>query len=618
MTRVSLTADRRQMLQSGAAAALFSALLPINTQAAAHSSLRPLLAKMADQILALSPQSRTNLGLDHGQFAGAKARLDDVSPRADDAFARQLISMKKQLSALHPKSLSAQDALLRDTVLYAVDKGLKGTQFSYGRGAVSGFSGGAVPYVVTQQNGALSNVPEFLNSTHQIETKADAEAYVARVKAFTTQLDQETDRIKSDARHGVFPPDFIAATTLKIYKDYLGTKPQDQGLVTSLATRTAKAGIAGDWAGMVTKLVEHDVYPAVERQMAAFAASTRSAPHTAGVQRLPEGEAYYQWALEMGTTTTYTAKEIHQIGLDQNKAIQARIDALLQQQGLTKGSVGERVQALNSDPKFLYPNTDEGRAQLIAYLNDCIARVRPILPKISHLGLKADVMVKRVPVDIQDGAALGYMNFASLDGARPAIYYVNLKSTDLWPKYQLPTLTAHEGVPGHTWQGAYIAEHHNDIPLISSMLGFNAFVEGWALYAEQLVDEMGVYDNDPFAKIGYLQAQQFRACRLVVDTGLNAMGWSREQSVAFLRAETGKGEAAMTSETDRYCASPGQACGYKMGHNEILRLRAKTMQTLGPKFDLAAFNDTIVKTCGVPLSLLPHAIDAYVAQVQNA
>jgi len=383
-----------------------------------------------------------------------------------------------------------------------------------------------------------------------------------------------------------------------------------------LATRAANARIPGDWAARCTKIVETTVYPAVDRQIAAFAAATSSAPHTAGVARLPDGEAFYRWALRLGTTTTTSPADIHRLGLQQNQQIQARMDKLLRAQGLTQGSVGERVQALNKDPRFLFPNTDEGRTQLIAYLNDRIAHIRPLLPQISHLGLKADVQVKRVPPDIQDGAALGYMNFASLDGSRPAIYYVNLKTTALWPKYQLPTLTAHEGVPGHTWQGAYLAEHHTEIPLIFSLMGFNAFVEGWALYAEQLMDEHGLYDSDPFGRIGYLQAQQFRACRLVADTGLHAMGWTREQTVAFLTEQTGKGVAAMTSETDRYCASPGQACGYKMGHNEILRLRDHARSALGSKFDLANFNDAVVRTGGVPLPVLSTAIDTYIRKAK--
>ncbi len=473
--------------------------------------------------------------------------------------------MRQRLTQAGEAGLSDADRLRYESVLYAADRGIDGLAFRYGGGAAAGFSGGAQPYVLSQQNGAVTSLPEFLNSEHQINNAADAEAYLSRVSAFAKLLDQESAHVRADAGLGVMPPDFIAAKTLDQLTGYRAVPAGQQPLVTSLATRAAKANLAGDWAARCTKIIEANVYPALDRQIATFAAATAHAPHTAGMQRLPDGDAFYRWALRLGTTTTTSPADIHKLGLEQNRDIQARMDGLLRAQGLTQGSVGERVQALNKDPRFLYPDTDAGRAQLIAYLNDCIARIRPLLPQISHLQLRADVQVKRVPPDIQDGAALGYMNFAALDGSRPAIYYVNLKTTSLWPKYQLPTLTAHEGIPGHTWQGAYLAEHHNEIPLITSLMGFNAFVEGWALYAEQLVDEHGLYDNDPFGRIGYLQAQQFRACRLVADTGLHAMGWTREQTIAFLTEQTGKGTGAMTSETDRYCASPGQACGYKMG-----------------------------------------------------
>jgi uncharacterized protein (DUF885 family) len=205
------------------------------------------------------------------------------------------------------------------------------------------------------------------------------------------------------------------------------------------------------------------------------------------------------------------------------------------------------------------------------------------------------------------------MNFASLDGKRPAIYYINLKSTSYWPKSGLSTLTAHEGIPGHAWQGAYIAEHQAELPLIASLTGYNAFIEGWALYAEQLVDESGLYANDPFSQIGYLQAQLFRACRLVVDTGLHAMQWPRQRAIAFMVENAGSVVASATSEVDRYIVSPGQACGYKMGHNEILKQRERAKAALGAKFDLAGFNDALVSCAGVPLAVLPTVVDQFIA-----
>jgi uncharacterized protein (DUF885 family) len=605
--------SRRRILQGGAAAALVAgATLP--AMAEDDTGFAAMLAAFANEILVLFPEQATQLGVDKGALAGLKSQLSDASPAGDAKWTAQVHGMQTRLLRVNRANLSGPSQIRFDAVSYATERGIEATRFRYGGGPSAGFGGGASPYVISQQNGSVVGMPEFLNAVHQIYTEADAEAYLARVSAFARMVDQESARCTDAAAIGVMPPDFIAATTLLQLKRYRAVAAAQPPRGLSRANRARAAGLPGDWAGRCTRIVEAALYPAMDRQIEAFAKATAHAPSAAGVQRLPDGEAFYAWALRLGTTTTRSASEIHRIGLEQNAAIKGRLDSLLKAQGMSQGSVGERVQALNKDSRFLYPDDDSGRTALIAYLNDRLAHIRPLLPQISHLKLKADVTVKRVPVDIQDGAPLGYMNFAALDGSRPAIYYVNLKSTKLWPKYQLPTLTAHEGIPGHTWQGAYLAEHHTEIPQIMSLMGFNAFVEGWALYAEQLVDEHGLYGDDPFGRIGYLQAQQFRACRLVADTGLHAMGWSREQSVQFLTTETGKTGPAMTSETDRYCVSPGQACGYKMGHTEILRLRDHARMALAGKYDEAAFNDAIVETGGVPLTVLATAIDAHITR----
>jgi uncharacterized protein (DUF885 family) len=238
--------------------------------------------------------------------------------------------------------------------------------------------------------------------------------------------------------------------------------------------------------------------------------------------------------------------------------------------------------------------------------------LRAILPRVSKMHMKASVTVKRVPSDIESGAPLGYMNPAALDGSRPAIYYINLKDTASWPKFTIPSLSAHEGLPGHTWQFAYLAEHNAELPRISSIMGFNAFIEGWALYAEQLVDELGFYAKNPLGRLGMYQGLRFRAARLVTDTGLHAMKWSREKAVDYLRGATGRSTLAVTSEVDRYCAAPGQACGYKVGHTEIVRLRDQAKAKLGAKFDVRDFDDALVQTGGVPLTVLASVVDAYI------
>lgn len=579
----------------------------------ASERLAALLANFADEIMRLNPTQATSLGLDNGNYLALKSQLADAGPSGDAKWARQVDSMLKRLAAIDRETLLPAEQIRLDTVKHAANAAVAGTQFSFG-GAASGFYGGTSPYVVSQQDGIRTSLPEFLASQHQINNAADAEAYLARVAAMARVLDQESARLTRDAARGVVPPNFIAKKALSQLQAYRAAPVDSQGLVRSIAERAEKLSLKGTWQSRASKLVATLVYPALDRQITAFTRSTANATDTAGVHGLPDGEAYYRWALQLGTTTHDSAADLHALGLEQNQAIQSRMHAILKSQGMTHGTVGERVLALTKDPKMLFANTDSGREELIAYCNERVTAIRALLPRMSHLGLSAPLVVKRVPPDIQDGASLGYMNFAALDGSRPAIYYINLKSTTLWPRYQLSTLTAHEGVPGHAWQGAYLAEHHSEMPLLTAMMGFNAFVEGWALYAEQLCDEFDLYASDPFSRIGYLQFQQFRACRLVVDTGIHAMRWTRDQAIRFLVENTGRGTDAMTSEVDRYCVSPGQACGYKIGHNQILELRERAKSALGARFDIAAFNDAIVTTGGVPLPVLTTAIDQFIAR----
>jgi uncharacterized protein (DUF885 family) len=569
------------------------------------------LETFTQEVLRQAPESATQLGLDHGALASLRGELSHTTPAALEQGAASVRSIRDRLTRTNRAELSLTYQNRYDSLLYSLDRGLEAARFSYGGGALAGLAGGTFPYVVSQQNSAVITVPDLLVSSHEISNHADAEAYTARIAAFARLIDEETAAIRADAARGIMPPKFIADNAVGILKGFRATPAAKQSLVTNLVTKTRALGVA-TYGDRAENLMETMVYPALEREIAALTAATAQAPMIAGVQRLPDGEAYYRWALRLGTTTSYGPQEIHAIGLAQNEEVKARMDALLRAQGLTQGSVGERAGVLSRDPRQLYPDTDQGRAELIAQLNQRIGDIRAMMPRLSHLGLKADVIVKRVPPDIQDGAPRGYMMPAPLDGSRPAQYYLNLKSTAMWPRYQLASVTAHEGIPGHTWQLAYLAEHHAQLPSISSVIGYNAFVEGWALYAEQLVDEEGLYAQDPWSRLGYLQAQQFRACRLVVDTGLHALGWSREKAIDFLVSETGQGRLPMTSEIDRYCSMPGQACGYKMGHNEILRLREKARKALGSRFDLAGYDDAVVTCGGVPLELLEGVIDRYI------
>lgn len=581
---------------------------------AGDAALATMLNAFADEMITRSPETATGLGLDKDAHADLKSKLSDVSRGSLAADQRSAYAMLRRMWTIDPASLSQRERTRYEAVQYALRLGAQGGDFHYGDNTFKSAMGeSATPYVVSQQTGVMVAVPEFLNSQHKIDTRADCEAYLARLDAFARQLDQETERVRYDMGQGVIAPDFILDTTLTQARAFRATPAGETGMVHSLATRAAAKNIEGDWAARAERIVASRVYPAAERQIAALNEAADHAGHDAGVWKLPQGDAYYSWLLRVGTSTNLTADEIHNMGLEQGAEIDARMDQILRRQGMTHGSVGERMSAATRDRRFLKPNTDAGRAEIISYLEGRIAAVRPLLPRLSHMQLSAPVEVHRVPPNIQDGAGLGYMNFASLDGSRPAIYYINLKDTALWPIWTLPTLTAHETIPGHAWQGAYLAEHHNEIPLIMSLMGFNAFVEGWALYAEQLVDELGYYDGDAWGRLGYLQAQRFRAARLVVDTGLHAKQWSREKAIQSLIDQTGRAAGAAQSEIDRYTSTPGQACGYKVGHTELLRLRAHAQQELGAAFDLRDFNDTVVQTGGIPLTVLADAIDGYIA-----
>ena len=614
--------NRRHLLVTAGAAGLAAAATSAQAVSlpflgGANGAADRLLTAFANEIIDGSPATATGLGLDKGRRAPLKSKLDDSSWASVEREAADCAARLRRMAAIDRSKLNGQSAVTFDAVAYANDLGVEAGKFAYGDNSLStAMSESATPYVVSQQGGAFSSVPEFLNSQHLIADKADCDAYLSRMSAFATVLDQETERVKRDTGQGVIAPDYILDNALGQLAGFRATPPAEAPMALSLANRAKAQAIPGDWAGRAASLIETRINPALDRQIEALKAARALANGDAGVWKLPDGEAYYDWLLKVGTSTPLTPDEVHQMGLDQNAQIQARMDELLKGQGLTQGSVGERVQALTRDPKFLYPNTDAGRADLIAYLNGRIDAVRANLPKMSRLTMKAPVVVKRVPPDIQDGAGLGYMNTGSLDGSRPSIYYINLKDTGNWPRFTLPSLTYHETLPGHAWQGAYLAEHH--APLISSLMGFNAYVEGWALYAEQLGDEMGMYDDDPFGRLGYLQAQQFRACRLVADTGLHAKRWSRDKTIDFLTGATGRARAAMTSETDRYIGTPGQACGYKVGHTEINRLRDGAKARLGARFDVRDFDDAVVAAGSVPLTVLATVIDTYVAKAQQA
>ncbi len=524
-----------------------------------------------------------------------------------EAFSREFTD---KLKAVDASKLAGMDAVNLATVLYdgvTTNIGLDHYRF--------GNTGSPNPYRISQLGGSYRDIPDFLDTIHGIETTADAEAYLSRLDAFGDLLDQETALVTEDFARGIVPPDFVIDRTLTQMNAGLEPAPADSGLVTSLTRRAGEAGLEGDWAARATTIVSDKVYPALRRQLALFEQARPTARHDAGVWALPHAEGYYEYGIRNYTTTRLTGAEVHQLGLTQVAEITAAADAILKAEGMTEGTVGARMAAMMKDPRFIYPNTDAGKQQLLDELNVQTAAMQARLPEYFGILPKASVDIRRVPPAIEAGAPGGYYQGPSLDGSRPGAYYINLRDTAEWPKWTLPTLTYHEAIPGHHLQITLSTEAAG-IPTIRNLIGFSAYSEGWALYSEQLADEMGVYANDPWGRLGYLQSLLFRATRLVVDLGLHHNRWSREQAIRYMVDTLGDKETTVTTEVERYCVWPGQASSYKVGHTEWVRLREEARAQLGDRFDIRSFHDTALASGGMPLEVLKTVVGEWVASQQ--
>lgn len=597
--------DRRTFIASSSAAALASALLPERLLAPAGASpgsgdaaLNALFERIFQQAVQRSPELATSLGLDKAANAELKGRL---TPRTLAERARQLAQVKEALASLAQvdrSTLSPAAKLNLEVVTYSLTNQTVAPQRF-------GLDSAIRPYRIFQQGGAYFSVPDFLNTAHTINSREDAEAYLSRLEAFAVALDQDSAMQRIEASRGYLAPAWSLDLALGQMAKLREQKAEDSSIVQSLVKRARAKDIDGRWERRAAKIVEDRVYPALDRQVALVRELRPTSRPGDGIWRVPHGDALYAVALEQVTTTRFAPDEVHRMGLRQVADISAQIDRILKGQGMTRGSVGERLAALNVMASQLYPNTDAGRAELIESLNQGAKAMDAKLPQAFATLPNAPLEIRRVPPEIQDGASNGYYNRASLDGSRPAIYFINLKDTGDWPKYSLPALTYHEGTPGHHLQIS-LAQESKDIPTLRKIGFFSAYSEGWALYAEQLADELGAYQS-PLERAGYLQSFLFRAARLVVDTGLHAKRWSREKAADYLVDTTGFARPRSQREVERYCTQAGQACSYKVGHMAWTRAREEAQRALGRRFDLKQFHE-ILKDGAMPLTILQRRI----------
>ncbi|MGE0408250.1 MAG: DUF885 family protein [Amphiplicatus sp.] len=580
------------------------------------SAFLDMAARQAARMLKASPEMATSLGVSE-EIAGAdyKARLGDYGFEASQQARAMNEEFLQELKLFDRAALAGTAATTYDILRAAFELGARRNQFEFGGAAVWGLH---PPYLVTQLSGPHLYLPRLLETQHPIESKKDVEAYLARLGEFGRVFDEVVETVGADAALAVTPPLFAIDGALGAIERLTAPAPADNRLTTSLVRKME--GVASlspeeraSYAAKAAELVGAVVYPAYKRLAAMLESLKEQAGPDAGIWRLGEqGTAFYQLALNAYGANGMTGEEIHALGLAEVERIAAEMDAILKAQGLSEGSVAERFIAIGARPGMVYPNTDEARDVIIAELNHQVAEVMARAPGWFSAIPDTPVEVRRIPVHEQESASGGYYAGPSLDGTRPGVYWINLKDTADWPKPMLKTLAYHEAAPGHHFQIA-LQRAVPDMPLIRNMAVFPEFTEGWALYAEQVAAEMGMYADDPLGDLGRLQSELFRAARLVVDSGLHAKQWTREEAIDYMTATAGEPRSSATREVERYAVWPGQACAYKLGMIRINRLRKKAEAALGDEFDIRAFHDAVLLGGARPLSVLDRDVERFIA-----
>lgn len=563
--------------------------------------------KATISVAADSPELLTQLGLvDNTMLDFHSGKLADYTKAADEKTLAKLRKARAALDKYGPEGLEGQELLSYEIVAWFFDDMLRQAEFEHGG------------YRVNQISGVTVDLPQFLTDTHVIVSEKSAERYVSRVKEFGRVLSEVRARVEEDRAAGVIPPDFIIDKAINGMQAFIAGGAAENILVTTLPAKLDKIeGLSAEkkqaLIAATTSAVETGVIPGYEAMIALMQDMRKDATHDAGIWHIPDGDKIYAAALKSNTTTDMTAEEIHALGLSEVARIEAEVEAILIAAGKTEGTQSERVDALMKDPAENYTNDDAGRQQMLDYLVELNTQVMAKAGDYFITLPPQPLEIVRVPEYAQDSSPGGYYSPPALDGSRPGRFYINLKNTADNPRWTLPTLLYHEAAPGHHFQIS-AAQLIKNVPMIRKFGPFTSYAEGWALYAERLAaTDMGMYDEDPLGNLGRLKAEMFRAVRLVVDTGMHAKHWSREEAIAYMQAKTGQTEDEVTREIERYVVWPGQATAYKTGQLSILAARARAEAALGDKFDLKQFHETVLGSGAMPLGILDKVVDDWVA-----
>jgi uncharacterized protein (DUF885 family) len=572
-------------------------------------SLNLFYEKVFAQVLFEEPELLSSLGLvEQFGITGHNAKLGDASPAHQQ---RYFDRAKQNLADLHAYPLDRQNASQRlstQILDWYISREIEGEKYQWHN------------YPVNQLFGVQSEFPSFMANTHRLLAPRDCEYYRQRLNAVGTKFDQLLESLKVREEKGILPPRFVVEKVLTEMKNFVAQPPADNILATSFKTRAAKIGELTDEqrAGFQKRIetaIADQVYPAYQKLIDYLTGILPKTTTDDGVWKLPDGEAFYAYILRKSTTTTLKPDEVHELGMREVARIEGEIRAILDANGFAGRPIGEAIDELRKDPRFLFSNDDKGRADALAEYTRLIVQATERCRQLFATVPKAKIEVRRVPVFKEATAPGAYYQGASIDRTRPGVFYANLRDMTEIPKWAMPTLAYHEGVPGHHWQIA-TAQELKGLPQFRKLIPFTAYQEGWALYTEWLAKEAGWYEGDPFGDLGRLQAELFRAVRLVVDTGIHAKRWPREQAIGFMREKTSMGEKEVTAEIERYIVNPGQACAYKVGMLKLQELRKRAQTELGTQFDQREFHDVVLRNGAVPLEILEEQVNAYIQKAR--
>lgn len=556
-----------------------------------------------------SPETLTSLGfLESLGITGHNAQLDDNSPAAMDKTFAQVRVLRDTLLSYQDADLDENQRISKDIGLYLADFALAAEPYRYHN------------YPLNQLFGVQNGYPSFMQAQHQVHSVEDAENYLARLQAVQTKFGQTMEGLTLRESRGIIPPKFVIERVLTEMNDFVNTPVQENILYTSFQTKLAKTDISADeQVRLLTAAqtnIKQFVHPAYQLFISYFTELQAKSGTDDGYWALPNGDVAYEQLLRFFTTTHYSADEIHAKGVAEVSRIQGEIIGILAAQGYdVSQGFSVAIESLAADPKFYYQDNDAGRAQILVDYQAILDQVNAGLDNAFRIRPEAGMEVVRIPEFKEKTAPGAYYQQPAIDGSRPGRFFANLYDIKATPKYGMRTLAYHEGIPGHHFQIA-VAMELDDLPLIRKMAPFTAYIEGWALYSERLAWELG-FQKDPFDNIGRLQAELFRAVRLVVDTGIHHSRWTREQAIDYMKKNTGMSDRDVTAEIERYIVMPGQATAYKVGMMKILELREKAKSALGDKFDLRDFHDVVLKNGAVPLDILEKLVDRYIDETKN-